>query len=106
MELEKLRVKGEEHIIKMEITITHNLCLICGKKIIHSNKVKAHLIPKCLKPKLNVLVHLHKECEQRINKLYISQQKKPEYERAKKKIMNVLGDLETKIKDIENKINE
>ena len=90
----------------MDITINDKDCMICGKAIGQGNRVRAHLIPKNLKPKFNVFTYFHKECEDLINKLYVSQQKKPEHERVKKKVMNILKDCRSKIKMMETRIME
>ena len=89
-----------------DITIRDNMCMMCGKEILLGNKVRAHLIPKRLNPKANIFIFLHKECEEKINALYVNQQKKPEAEKMKKKALNILNDFKTKIKIMEDRIKD
>ena len=88
------------------IKVRNRFCMICGKEIKIDNRIKAHLIPKMLKPKENVIVFLHKECETKINKLYVGQQKKTEAEKIKEKALNLLKDFKLKIKLMEKRIND
>ena len=78
--------------------------MMCGKEVTPDDRIKAHLIPKCLKPKENIVVFLHKKCELKINKLYVTQQKKTEAEKVKKKALNILKDFKMKIKLMEDRI--
>jgi len=58
----------------MIINITQENCMLCGKPVDDINeRIKGHLIPKCLNPVDNVIVLLHKKCENKINELYIAQ---------------------------------
>jgi hypothetical protein len=90
----------------MEITIKEDVCLMCGKPISIGSKVKAHLLPKQLKPIHNVFIYLHKECEDRINKLYVNQQTKSEAEKMTKKALNILNDFKLKINIMEDRIKD
>lgn len=88
----------------LNLIIKNSHCIMCGKEITNLDRIKSHLLPKRLKPKGNVIVFLHKDCEKRINSLYINQQKKTEGEKVKKKALNLIKDLETKLNIIKNKI--
>lgn len=90
----------------MELTIKNIVCMMCGEQITHEDRVLAHLIPKCLKPKDNVLIHLHKECEKKINKLYVNQQTKKYSEKIQKKALNILRDFKASIKLMEDRVKE
>lgn len=93
-------------IIKMNITIKDSTCFICGKDIHPGDRIRAHLIPKSLKPETNVFTYFHKECEDRLNSLYGSHQKKSEVKRAKKKMLNMINDCHTKLRTMEERIEE
>jgi hypothetical protein len=87
-------------------------CFFCGKSLIGVEKEKHHAIPKCLKPSMNVLIPMHKECHAIINKMYINQQKKPQ-NRLLKRIKNlmrvlltVMDSCEEMQKEIENEQKE
>jgi hypothetical protein len=90
----------------MDMHLSCKECFICGEEITPGKRIRAHLIPKCLKPKHNVIVLLHGECEKKINSLYVSQQKKPYHAKAKKKVLNMLENLHTGIRVLEEKIEE
>ncbi len=84
----------------MNIQINTDKCFLCGKKIMHDKKEKHHSIPKCLKPKFNVIIPLCRKCHETINKLYVSQQRKD----PNIKFKNTLQDAITKLNDIKDKI--
>jgi methionyl-tRNA synthetase len=83
----------------MNLTIGTDTCMICGKKLDKEDIIKAHLIPKMLKPKDNIFTYFHKECEDKLNKLYICQQKVI----PTKRIVNI---MENAIVGLANKIEE
>lgn len=77
---------------------------MCGEEITPADRVRAHLIPKMLKPKNNVFIFLHKKCEKRINDLYVHQQPKKESEKVKKKALNMIKTVKDQIKIMEERI--
>ena len=90
----------------MDVIIKNSECPMCGKVISAGKRVKAHLLPKSLKPVHNIFTYLHKECEEKINNLYVNQQKKPYYKKAKKKVLNMIKNLHTGIRILEDKIEK
>jgi hypothetical protein len=86
----------------MNIEIKTEKCLLCGKKLGVSGKVRGHLIPKCLKPKINIIGFFHMSCEKTINSLYVSQQKSD----RTKRIKNVLEDTIVKLTSALDRVNE
>ena len=84
----------------MNILITTEKCMICGKPLSDKeNNIKGHLIPKMLKPKDNIMTFFHKECEDRLNGLYVHTQRAPQ----SKKIINILKNT---IVSLTNKLEE
>jgi len=86
----------------MNIEIKTEDCLICGKKLNTQDRIKGHLIPKCLKSKHNVLAFFHRKCEERINSLYVSQQKRS----LNKKFINNLEEAILKLTNLLDKAKE
>ena len=84
----------------MNIQINGDNCFFCGKKIMQDKKEKHHAIPQCLKPKFNVIIPVCRICHNKINKLYVSQQKKD----PNIKFKNTLKDAITKLNAINNKV--
>lgn len=68
----------------MTFTIEADLCFLCGKKL--GKRENHHAIPKCLKPKFNIKLPIHGKCHDKINKLYVSEEKIVNH----KKIKNIL----------------
>jgi len=89
----------------INISINSSVCFMCGKAV-SENRVRAHLLPKSLNPKYHIFCFLHKECERRINNLYVNQQKKREAAKVKKKALNLLEDFKIKIKIMEDRIKK
>jgi uncharacterized protein YlaI len=92
--------------LNLNIFVQMNVCPICGKPITAQNRIRAHLLPKQLNPKYNIFTYLHKECEHRINLLYVNQQVKTNAERAKDKARNMIKDFKTKLEIMEKRIDE
>lgn len=84
----------------MNIILETDKCLFCGKKLI-IDITKHHGIPKCLKPKFNVKIPLHKKCHDKINKLYISQQKKSNDKKLKNVVRQTIKQLQHTYSEME-----
>lgn len=78
------------------------MCFVCGKKILVKDRDKHHAIPKCMKPKFNVLFFLHNECHTKLNELYVSQQKK----NKEKKIKNIINSAIIGLTKVYDKVEE
>lgn len=71
------KIINSDNHIKLEIDV----CAICGlpfTDFADERRIKAHMIPKMLNPKFNVIIPLHAKCEDKINALYFVHQKKNE----------------------------
>jgi len=44
-------------------------CCLCGEKITSTKNSRHHVIPKAIRPKINVIIPLHNKCHVRLNKL-------------------------------------
>ena len=54
-----------------QITVTDNVCWMCGKGFVGDNKqgqrTTHHVIPQYLRPHKNILIPLHKACHEKLN---------------------------------------
>lgn len=77
---------------KMNVQINMNMCFICGKGF-EGDKERHHAIPRCMKPAFNVLIPIHRHCHKELNKLYVSQQKSPVYDKVERVVSNAMVQL-------------
>ena len=84
----------------MDIQIHLDKCFFCGKKLDHLKKEKHHAIPRCINPKFNVIIPVHKTCHTKINKMYVSQQRKD----PNIKLNNILEDTIVKLTSMHDKV--
>ena len=82
--------------------IDSTTCFFCGKSLDKGTRERHHCIPKCLKPKINIIIPLHKKCHEKINAIYVSQQKKD----VSIKLKNILSDTIVKLTDAHDKIEK
>lgn len=47
-----------------------SVCWMCGNKLRNPHKSKHHIIPRAIKPEINMLVPLHIKCHRRLNKMF------------------------------------
>lgn len=63
--------------MKNEIIINSDICYICGKKFqgkAELEKTMHHSIPKCIKPKFNIQIPVHRKCHDEMNRNFIHKQ--------------------------------
>ncbi len=97
-------------VIKIDI----GRCFMCGEVNFTKNtgkspgpksKTKNHAIPVMLKPKYNILMPLHQECHQKLNNIYIHQQKGVKKEITSKRL-NYLKSRVESLAAMSNKFDE
>ena len=85
----------------MNVQLNMNICFICGKNF-EGDKERHHAIPKCLKPAFNVLIPVHRRCHKELNKMYVSQQKKPLYDKMERVVDNAIVQLAGIKEEVDN----
>lgn len=54
----------------MEKQIYNKKCFMCGKGFEKNDRLRGHLIPRCLHPVDNLKIYIHKDCEEKIKSFY------------------------------------